>query len=132
MNIFETATRNAYRFPSNRGQLTTEDLWSLPLTSKSGFDLDNVAKAVNEALQAASTTSFVSTEADPRKGVLETQLEIVKHIIAIRLEENAAARTQAARKAEKEKLLDILASKEDGALLELSAEELREKINALD
>lgn len=131
MNIFETATRNAYRFPSTRGLLATEDLWSLPLTSKAGFDLDNVAKAVNDALQAASTTSFVSTEADPRKGTLETQLEIVKHIIAVRLEENAAARSEASRKAEKAKLLDILATKEDGELLGLSADELRAKIDAL-
>jgi hypothetical protein len=112
--------------------LTTEDLWSLPLTSKAGFDLDSVAKAVNEALQSASTTSFVSTEADPRKGILETQLEIVKHIIAVRLEENAAARNESARKAEKAKLLDILATKEDAALAGLTPEELRDKINALD
>jgi hypothetical protein len=132
VNIFETATRNAYRFPSIKGQLTTEDLWSLPLTSKAGFDLDSVAKAVNEALQSASTTSFVSTEADPRKGILETQLEIVKHIIAVRLEENAAARNESARKAEKAKLLDILATKEDAALAGLTPEELRDKINALD
>lgn len=132
MSIFETATRNAYRFPSIKGALTTEDLWSLPLTSKTGFDLDSVARAVNEALQSASTTSFVSTEADPRKGVLENQLEILKHIIAIRLAENAALRNEAARKAEKARLLDILAAKEDDALLGLSTEALRDKINALD
>ncbi len=131
MSIFETATRNAYRFPSNRGQLTTEDLWSLPLTSKTRFDLDNVAKAVNEALQAASTTSFVSTEADPRKGELENQLEIVKHIIAVRLEENAALRNEAARKAEKAKLLDILATRQDDALHGLTQDELLAKIDAL-
>lgn len=131
MNIFETATRNAYRFPSIKGALTAEDLWSLPLTSKAGFDLDSVAKAVNDDLQKASTTSFVSTETDPRKGTLETQLEIVKHIIAVRLEENAAARNESARRAEKARLLEILAAKEDDALSGLSEEELRERINAL-
>lgn len=131
MNIFETATREAFRFPSTKGMLATEDLWDLPLTSKSGCDLDNVAKAVHEELQAASTTSFVSTDADPRKGKLETKLEIVKHIIAIRIAENAAARTQAERKAEKAKLLEILAAKETGELAGLSREELQARIDAL-
>ncbi|GLY32029.1 hypothetical protein [Kineosporia sp. NBRC 101731] len=131
MSIFETATRNAFRFDSNRGLISTEDLWDLPLASKAGFDLDSVAKAVNDELQSASQTSFVQTEADPRKGELETKLEIVKHIIAVKIAENEAKRNRAARAAEKERLLGILAAKRDDELQGLSAEELQARIAAL-
>ena len=33
MNMFEQAARQGFRFNSTRGLLTTEQLWTLPLTS---------------------------------------------------------------------------------------------------
>ena len=82
MTIFEKATREKFRYPSAKGLLTTEQLWELPLTAKSGFSLDDVAKAVNAELKAVDTESFVATEANPAKATLETKLEVVKHVIA--------------------------------------------------
>ena len=46
-NIFELATRKALRFGTERGPVTVEQLWQMPLQSKNLFDLDNVAKACN-------------------------------------------------------------------------------------
>ncbi|MFC7545640.1 hypothetical protein [Plantactinospora sp. GCM10030261] len=131
MTIFEKATREKFRYPSTKGLLTTEQLWELPLTAKSGFSLDDVAKAVNAELQAVDTESFVATEANPAKVTLEIKLEVVKHVIAVRLAEDKAAKAAAAKKLEKEKLLAVLDRKQDAALENLTEAELLARINNL-
>lgn len=131
MTIFEKATREKFRYPSTKGLLTTEQLWELPLTAKSGFSLDDVAKAVNAELQAIDTESFVATETNPAKATLETKLEVVKHVIAIRLTEDQAAKAAAAKKLEKEKLLAVLGRKQDAVLENLTEAELLARINNL-
>jgi hypothetical protein len=131
MTIFEKATREKFRYPSTKGQLTTEQLWELPLTAKSGFSLDDVAKAVNAELKAIDTESVVATETNPAKATLETKLDVVKHVIAVRLAEDQAAKAAAANKREKDKLLAILGRKQDAALENLSEEELLARIDNL-
>lgn len=131
MTIFEKATQEKFRYPSTKGLLTTEQLWELPLTAKSGFSLDDVAKAVNAELKAIDTESFVATETNPAKATLETKLEVVKHIIAIRLAEDQAAKAAAAKKLEKEKLLAVLGRKQDAVLENLTEAELLARINDL-
>ncbi|BCJ47509.1 hypothetical protein GCM10010168_18670 [Actinoplanes ianthinogenes] len=131
MTIFEKATREKFRYPSTKGLLTTEQLWDLPLTAKSGFSLDDVAKAVNAELKAIDTESFVATETNPAKATLETKLEVVKHVIAFRLAQDEAAKAAAAKKLEKEKLLEILGRKQDAVLENLTEAELLARINNL-
>lgn len=131
MTIFEKATREKFRYPSTKGLLTTEQLWELPLTAKSGFSLDDVAKTVNAELKAIDTESFVATETNPAKATLETKLEVVKHVIAIRLAEDQAANAAAAKKLEKEKLLAVLGRKQDAVLENLTEAELLARINNL-
>lgn len=131
MNIFERASQQKLRFPSVKGELTTEQLWDLPLQSKNQFDLDTVAKTVNNELKNVTEESFVATTTSPAKTILELKFEIVKHVIAVRIATNAAARYQAARKAEKDKLIGILADKQDEALKGLTPEEIQARIAAL-
>jgi hypothetical protein len=131
VTIFEKATREKFRYPSTKGLLTTEQLWELPLTAKSGFSLDDVAKAVNTELKTIDTESFVATETNPAKATLETKLAVVKHVIAIRLAEDQAAKAAAAKKLEKEKLLAVLGRKQDAVLENLTEAELLARINNL-
>ena len=132
MSIFEQASRQKLRFPTNKGALTTEQLWDLPLQSKSQFDLDTVAKSVSGELRGATEESFVATTVNPAKKELELKLEIVKHVIAVRIAENEAARNAAARKTEREKLLSILADKQDEELKNLTPEQIKERLTALE
>lgn len=132
MNIFETASRKAFRFTSNKGELTTEQLWSLPLVSGNKFDLNNVAVAVNNDLKALAEESFVSVKKVPGKADLETKLEIVKHIIVIRQEELEAARSAAEKAAKREKLVQALANQEDKQLESMTPDEIRAKLAELD
>lgn len=81
-------------------------------------------------LKQTATTSFVK-KTPVLDSNTELKLEVVKAIIAVKLEEQEAAASSAARKAEKQRLLNIIATKEDLALESLSLEELKAKAAAL-
>lgn len=131
-NIFEYAARSKLRFASVRGELTVEQLWDVPLRSKDDFNLNSVAKAANRALKEISEESFVETSKTIEHLRREAALEIVKHVIDTKLAEESAAKNRAEKKQEKEKLLKILAEKQDGKLSELSERELEKRIKALE
>lgn len=131
-NLFEIATRKAFRFQSNRGDLTTEQLWELPLTSRGGFDLDSVAKAVNAELKSVTEESFVATRVNPRKGDLETKLDVLKHIIAVKIAEAKAVTERIAKQEKRAKILDALAAKENEELSQASKDDLLKQLAELD
>lgn len=128
MNIFEQASRNKIRFASTKGDLTTEQLWDLPLTSRNGFDLDAVAREANREVKALSEESFVAPVQSAAKTSADLKLEVVKHIIAVRLAEKEAATSAASRRAERERLMTILDQKKDAELQGLTREELEKRI----
>lgn len=138
VNLFELASRKKYRFPSVKGDLTVEQLWDLPLlagnraTRDVKCDLDAVAREISIQLKALSEESFVTTRSNPDKVRLEASLEIVKYIIAVKLAEAEKAKQAVDRKAEREKLQEALARKEDAALEQLSPEEIKKRLAELD
>ena len=132
MEMFERASRGAYRYNTVVGNITTEDLWSLPLTSKNKANLDDAAKAVNSEINSMQEDSFVTVNANSNKlGILNDKLDILKYIISVRQQENTDVRNAAARAAEKQTLIGILERKQQGELEELSVAELTDKIKAL-
>jgi hypothetical protein len=124
MSDFEKASKMKYRFTTRKGNLTTEDLWDLPLTSESGVSLDDLAKALNKEIKENAEESFVLTKTTSNKD-LETKFSIVKRVIEVRLEEIETRKTAAARKAKKEQLLQLIYDKENAALSNKSIDELR-------
>lgn len=117
-NIFESATRNKYRFPF-RGIITVEDLWDL-----TPEQLDSIFKTLNSQKKKSNEESLlaVSGEEDIQ---LNNMIEIVKHVVTVKLTE-AEARNKAAEKREqKQKILAILNEKQDAALHDKSVEELQ-------
>ena len=129
--MFQQASRAQLRFNSPKGLLTVEDLWLLPLTSTTGkANLDDIARGLHLELKSDNAVSFVEpTKPANERGQLA--FDIVKHIIGVRLAENAKAAEAAVNKAKKQKLLEILDHKQNEALGSLSIEELRAQINAL-
>ena len=132
MNLFEIASRKAYRFASLKGELTVEQLWQLPLTSRGGTDLDTLAKGIFKDLKATEEESFVSVNTNPRRGDLENKLEIIKHIIKVKQDEAAAATKRQANAQERQKLMELLEKKNDQELEGLSKEDIEKKLAALD
>ncbi len=131
MNIFELASRQKLRFPSTKGDLTTEQLWDLPLTSRTGCDLDSVAKVVNQYLKGVSEESFVAVKVSPAKAGHELRLEIVKHIIAVKLASADDAKKRSENAAERELLTGILHEKNNEALKALTPEEIQARLSKL-
>lgn len=131
-DLFAVATRKAFRFPSVRGQLTTEDVWQLPLTSKTGFDLDSVARAVNVELKSLTEDSFVSVKENPAKAEVAAKLEILKTIIEVKQDEAKKAQLKVKRAEDRRKILDALAAKEDQELTSASKDDLLKRLAELD
>lgn len=131
MNLYQQATRNKLRFSSVRGDLTVEQLWDLPLTSKTGVDLDTIAKSVNRELNAVAEESFVQTTHNPQKALLTLKLEIVKDVISTVQAENEARRKASEKLAEKAFLQEVLHSKKEDALKGLSVEEIEKRLAEL-
>ena len=132
MNMFEYATMNKLRFSSSRGELSVENLWDVPLRSRDGFDLNSIAKRVNQNVKELTEESFVDTVKTPQNTRAEISLELVKHVIEQKLEAENKAKKRAENKQERDKLLAILAEKQEGKLSKLSEEELHKRIAQLE
>lgn len=126
MSIFEKAAKQKLRFASDRGNLTTEQLYDLSLTA-----LDKVARSVNAELKSLTEESFVELRPNPRKTELALQLEILKHIIADKLAEKEAAEKRVERENRRRILLEALESKENDELRSMSKEDLLKQLEAL-
>lgn len=121
--LFETASKMKVRF-NYRGVITTEDLWDLDVRA-----LDYIYKQLMVAKKESETESLL--EEKKTNPILEVQIEIVKHIFNVKVEERKAAELQAENAAKKQKILAILARKQDAELENKSAEELEKLIKDL-
>lgn len=133
-DLFIRATRQAFRYPSIRGELTTEQLWGLPLLGRgagAGFDLDTVARTINATVKSLDGESFVETRPNPKLSEAQAMLDVVKHIIGVRQAEARDAERRAARADERQKIRDALAAAEARELSQASREELRARLDAL-
>lgn len=122
--MFETASRLKLRFSSAVGLISVEDLWDLPLTSTNRANLDAIAIALDAELKATSGVSFVSPSSKDTKE-LQLKFDIVKHIIDRKIAENAAKVLAKSKAQQVAKIKDLIAEKEDEALKNLSADELK-------
>jgi hypothetical protein len=129
-NLFQSATRNKTRFESQVGLLTVEQLWDLPLTSQRGASLDDVGRRLLQALKAQSEESLVTAHSTGRQAT-ERSIELVKAIIDTKQREAEEARSRAANAAQKAKLLEILARKQDTALEAMSEDEIKAALSTL-
>ena len=124
-NIFEYAVRNKVRFPF-KGMISVEDLWDLSLTN-----LDSIYKTLNKEVKQSEEESLLATKTNVDTE-LEVQVAIVKHIVSIKLEEQEAREKAAAKKAQKQKIMSIIAAKEDEALQNSSVGDIKKMLDALN
>ena len=133
MNIFEKAARNAFRFPSGKGLLTTEQLFTLPLTSEHNLSLDRVGKLILAAQKALGEESLVEVSKDNvERQLLDDMLEILKFIIADKQEELKAAAVRREKRQKRAKILEAIENRENADLAGKSVEELTKELEDLD
>lgn len=123
-NIFEYATRNKVRF-SFRGLISVEDLWDLSLTN-----LDSIYKELNKQSKQSEEESLLNIKTQEDE-LLNVQIEIIKHIVSVKLAEKDAREKASAKKAQKQKIMSIIAAKQDEALQNSSIDELQKMLDEL-
>lgn len=122
--MFIKASREKTRFPY-KGLATVEDLWDLPVT-----ELDKIYKSLNAKAKQAQEESLLEVKTSEDEE-LTVQIEIIKYIVSVKLEEKKAAEMAKERKEQKQKIMSILASKQDEALQGKSIEELEKMLDEL-
>ena len=125
MNIFEYASRNKVRY-IYRGCLTVEDMWDLSLT-----DLDNIYKKLNAEKRATEEDSLLDAPT-AKNNELSIKIDIVKHIVAEKISEKERRAKVAENKIRKQKLLEIIESKQSEELLNKSIDEIQKMIDDLE
>jgi hypothetical protein len=118
--MFKQASKLKLRFLTNRGLLSTEQLWDLSQT-----DLSNAVKAVKKVLKKNDDDELSFLE-DTKVVDVENQLrfDILKDVYLTKKKENEELRDAAETKAHNQKILTLIAEKKDGQLKEMSIEDL--------
>ncbi len=122
--MFELATRNRIRF-AHKGLLSVEDLWDLGVQ-----ELDKIFKSLNAKLKVCSEESLLGPKGSENTE-LNLQVAIVRHIVEVKLAEEAERKNHVEKKVQKQKILRILAEKQEGALASKSEEELKAMLEKL-
>jgi hypothetical protein len=129
--MFEKASRLKLRFESGKGQLSIEDLWDLPLTSKTGrANLDDIARNLHKQLKNDDDVSFVIKE-KKSDATVQLKFDIVKHIIEVRLAENEANAKLRDNADKKQRILAIMAERQDEELKGKSLDDLKAMVAEL-
>ena len=125
MDLFERATKQKIRYRTFAGIFTTEDLWDVPLES-----LDEIAVAMNRDIKKSSSESFINKE-NKVPAHKKLAFDVVKRVIEVKLLDKERAAKAAETRAKKEKIMELIAKKQEEAFSEQSLEDLQEKLNDL-
>jgi hypothetical protein len=122
--MYKKAARMKVRFDWVRGRLSIEDLYDLTVEQ-----MDEIYGDLKDCEE--SHRHSLLKERTKEDELLELKIALVKDAIETRQAEAEAAESRVARAAEKQKWLDLLERKEDEEKAELSADEIRAKIEEL-
>lgn len=123
--MFELAVRSKMRFPY-KGQISVEDLWDLDVNA-----LDGVFKTLNGKVKVSQEESLLQTRSKESEELM-LQIEIVKHIVSVKLAEVEARKNAEANRAKRQQILGILADKQESDLKNKTPEELQAMLAALE
>lgn len=124
--MYKVASKMKLRFATVKGNLSVEDLWDLNLVA-----LDKLAVAIDDEISKSPRKSFIA-ETTPENEVAKLKLNILKDIIETKMKEKNDKESEKRKQSERNRLLEILAKKEEASLENLSIEELKKKIAELE
>lgn len=127
MEIFEKAAKIKLRFSTPQGQLSVEELWDYGLPS-----LDAIAKAVNKLLRDEGEETFLPSTTNKPATQNDLRLEILKHIIAVRVQEQEDRKTRSERLAKLAQLKELAANKANEQLASKSLEDIHKEIEKME
>jgi len=123
-NIFEVAARNKMRF-AFKGLISVEDLWDLDVKN-----LDSIFQSLNSQLKQVKEESLLDAKTKQDKE-LEMKIDIIKHIFQVKTDEQNVRLLAKEKREQKQKIMGILATKQDQSLQNKSEEELQKMLEEL-
>ncbi len=123
--LFEIATRKKYRWETEKGILSVEDLWDLKLEQ-----LDKIAVSIYKQLKEAQEISFIK-EVSSETEETQNKFNIIKYIIDTKIEEQRKAQDERIRREKKRRIMEIIKRKEEEELLSKSKDELNRLLEEL-
>lgn len=124
-NIFEYAVENKLRFPF-KGSIAVEDLFDLSVES-----LDLIYKSLNRERTKVNEDSLLKSKS-VEDTVLSVKIEIVKYIVAKKLAQIEVNKLAIEKKEKKNKILEVLARKQDESLQNMSIEDLQKMLDDIN
>lgn len=121
--MFEMAIREKLRF-NYKGLCTTEDLWDLSVKA-----LDSIYKGLKSQLKQQEDSLL--EEKNTIDKTVQLRIDIVTYIVKTKLEEKKIKEDAIIKAERKQKILGIIASKQDAALSEMSIDDLTKLVNEL-
>jgi hypothetical protein len=125
-DLFFNAVKNKYRYPSKRGNLTTEQLFDLSFES-----LDEIYSELTALLDQMPKKSLLAQRSNADEELRE-KVEVVEAVFVYKTDLRNKAKNMEAKRQQKQKLIDLLEKKKEKALENLSEEELLKKLAELD
>lgn len=120
--MYKEALQKKLRFKTNKGMITTEDLFDLSLQN-----LNTLAIMLDKKISEAPKESFIE-ELPAEESDDELRFNIVKDVINIKLKARKDNINRAQIDARNKRIAELIAKKEDEALENKSIEELRAMI----
>lgn len=118
MDVYKIAAKQQFRFQTNKGLLSTEQLFSLSLK-----ELDELAVSLELAHDQSAKKSFLTKSSDKDK-VAKMKFDVVLDVLNTKAAEEEAA-TEAYRKKEhNKKILTLISEKQDESLKGKSIKQL--------
>lgn len=122
---YKEALKLGIRFQTTKGLLSTEQLWGLSQT-----DLSNLIKVAKKALNKNEDDELSFLEDGVKTTDKESQLkfDILKDIYLSKQADIKAVRDEAETKAHNQKILALIARKQENSLEEMSVEDLEKML----
>lgn len=132
-DLYKEAAKRKLRFTTPVGQVQAEDLFDLPLKSRSPkkANLNDIAKGLNRQLKEDGDEDFVTRRTKPNKE-LKIKFDIVLDAIQTVQAREAASERRELNRQKKARILEIMAKKQDEQLEGQSMEDLEKLLGDLD
>jgi len=118
MENFKLATQQKLRFQTNRGVLSTEQLWDLPLE-----ELDELAVSLETEHKQSGKKSFLAKTSVKDK-TAKLRFDIVLDVLNTKSDEIQAAAEAQEIKEHNKKIIELIAEKQDESLKGKSIKQL--------
>ena len=124
MDIYKQAALTGLRFTTSKGSLSAEQLYHLTQT-----DLTNAIRNQKKVLKKNDDDDLGFLDTNSKVDAVEQlRFDILKDVYITKKEAAAASRTALERKEQQQKLMGLIQKKKEGALENLSVEELEKML----